>query len=239
MPLRRDGRFHPAPVPLDDYRQRPPRTGQKVVLYCLPIGFLFPVQRNDLVAWFQTGLLCRRARLNNPNHRLSENKFRNVGSIEIQTHHEADCQEDIHGGARCRYEKPLPLRFREEFVGFPRDRVARRFPGHFHVSAQKKRTDAIIRPPYRETKKPRAKPYREGFHFDPEKFGYEEMTKFVDDYDHRKYQKCNDDIGSDVTDHFVTCAKTSFILACCTSVAIDRIMVAIAEHVFVPRRPLQ
>src|SRR5262249_51557407 len=98
MPLRSDGGFYPAPVPLDDDRQGPPRTGQNVILYCLPIWFLLTVEGNNLIAWLQTRFFRRRGRLNDSDHRLSENKLRNVGSIEIQAHDQTNCQEDIHGG---------------------------------------------------------------------------------------------------------------------------------------------
>ena len=46
------------------------------------------------------------------------------------------------------------------------------------------------------------------------------MPQFMDDNDDGEHYERDDDVGSDAADHSPPYARTSSILACCTSVAL-------------------
>ena len=89
-------------------------------------------------------------------------------------------------------QEPLPLRLREEFVCFAGDRVHRRFAGHLHVTAQRKRADPVVGVALSESDQSRPKAYGEGFDLDFEEFRDQEMAQFVNDNDDSQNQECDD-----------------------------------------------
>ena len=89
----------------------------------------------------------------------------------------------------------MPFGLGQEFVFRSGDFVRRVFSGHFDVSAERKRADAVVCFASPEPEKPRTEPDRKRLDPDLEELGDRKVAKLMNDNDDPEDNQRPDDIG--------------------------------------------
>ncbi len=157
---------------------------QDLVVKVAPrVGF-DPVEGHDPVADLNPGLIGGRVRLDVCDDRRLGFELRNRERDHARDERDHQRRDDVHGRPGDGHQKAMPLRVGQKLVrsslALLGDIVAR----HLHVSAQRKKTYAVVRIAALEAKEALAKPEAEDLNADPEPLGHQEMPKLVDK-DHR------------------------------------------------------